>query len=68
MQEKKTPNANGVITLDDYQQMSEDNEGQCTSCGYRQCAEPDAENYECEECGKRLVFGADWFLITGRVR
>lgn len=43
---------------------STDNPGLCHSCGNEQDGcEPDARNYECEECGKKKVFGAEETLI-----
>lgn len=39
-------------------------EGFCLNCGAeRDCCEPDACNYECEECGERQVFGAEECLL-----
>lgn len=40
--------------------QSLDNPGFCTSCGAEadQC-EPDAREYECEECGENTVYGAE---------
>ena len=38
--------------------------GFCHNCGYCQdCCEPDARNYECEECGENKVFGAEETLL-----
>lgn len=43
---------------------STDNPGFCLACGYEQDGcEPDARNYECEECGERQVFGAEEVLL-----
>ena len=43
-----------------------DNPGFCLACGNEQeGCEPDARNYECEECGKRKVFGAEEILMMG---
>jgi len=43
----------------------DDNIGICTSCGEEAFGvEPDAENYECESCGKHEVFGAEQLLLT----
>lgn len=43
-----------------------DNPGFCLACGNEQeGCEPDARNYECEECGKREVFGAQEVLLMG---
>jgi len=40
--------------------------GFCLSCGEsRYECEPDARNYECEECGEMKVFGAEEILIRG---
>lgn len=41
-----------------------DNPGFCTACGEEQeGCEPDAENYDCEHCGKKKVFGAEQLLF-----
>jgi hypothetical protein len=38
--------------------------GFCVNCGQEHFqVEPDAENYECEICGKREVHGAEIILI-----
>lgn len=43
---------------------SGDNAGFCVACGCDACGvEPDARNYECEECGERKVFGAEELLF-----
>jgi len=41
-----------------------DNPGFCLMCGAEGACEPDAENYECEACGARQVFGAEALLIV----
>lgn len=42
------------------------NPGFCVGCGAdADGVEPDAERYECEECGKRSVYGAEQVLIMG---
>ena len=42
-----------------------DNPGFCLACGYEQDGcEPDAREYECEECGAERVFGAEELLLT----
>lgn len=47
---------------------SDDNLGGCTGCGNLQGGcEPDARNYECEECGKRLVFGLEELALMGEL-
>lgn len=41
-----------------------DSPGFCLACGYEQDGcEPDARNYECEECGAEKVFGAEELLL-----
>tara|TARA_R100000664_G_scaffold23097_1_gene32669 strand:- start:1190 stop:1390 length:201 start_codon:yes stop_codon:yes gene_type:complete len=41
-----------------------ENVGICTACGYEQDGcEPDAENYECEDCGERKVQGVENLLL-----
>ena len=45
---------------------ADDNIGICRKCGYEHYGvEPDAENYECEDCGEKEVFGAEQLLIMG---
>ena len=42
------------------------NWGFCLACGMQQeGCEPDARHYECEECGKLQVFGAEEILMMG---
>lgn len=43
-----------------------DNPGFCLACGAEvEGCEPDAEYYECDECGARQVFGAAECLLRG---
>jgi hypothetical protein len=43
---------------------SGDSIGFCKACGNEQFGcEPDARNYECENCGQRKVFGAEELLM-----
>lgn len=43
---------------------NDENVGFCLDCGNEQMGvEPDAENYECEACGAKRVFGAEQILI-----
>ncbi len=43
-----------------------DNPGFCLACGFEQeGCEPDARQYECDECGSRMVYGAEEVLIMG---
>jgi len=42
----------------------DNNEGICISCGDSvHGVEPDARNYNCENCGENKVFGAEELLI-----
>lgn len=38
--------------------------GICIECGFEQgCVEPDARDYQCEDCGASTVFGAQELLF-----
>ena len=40
--------------------------GFCLGCGAQNYGvEPDARKYECEECGKEKVYGAEEILLMG---
>jgi hypothetical protein len=42
--------------------------GFCLACGAENYGvEPDAEGYECEECGESEVYGAEQLLLLGYV-
>ena len=42
----------------------DDNSGFCLACGEQAYGvEPDARKYECESCGKRMVYGAEECLM-----
>ena len=57
-----------AVTIEQYEAMQEDNGGMCLACGAEAYGvEPDAENYECETCGKHKVMGCDNLLIMGYV-
>jgi len=58
-----------ILTIEEYQRLSDDMEGVCKECGaIRSCVEPDAEHYPCEECGENAVMGPDWYLFAGGVQ
>lgn len=51
------------------EEVEEGLNGGCTSCGeiqYGGC-EPDACNYECENCGEKTVFGLAELAIMGQL-
>ena len=57
-----------TFDLEDIEPAIEDNIGFCIACGAeRECCEPDARNYKCEECGEMKVFGAEELIIMGLV-
>ena len=59
------------MTQDDYESetMGLGNPGRCLACGAEaDGCEPDARNYECEECGERQVFGLEECLMMGAVQ
>lgn len=42
--------------------------GACRSCGnFQDGCEPDARNYECENCGQLEVFGLEELLMMGEL-
>lgn len=56
------------FTLAEIQEASHNQEGFCIECGaLRDCCEPDAREYECEECGRHAVYGAEEIAIMGLV-
>ena len=43
---------------------SDNDEGACIDCGAEHDnIEPDAERYECSECGSRAVYGAEQLML-----
>lgn len=55
------------VRLVDYEDAVESSLGWCPHCRAftHECAEPDAECYECPECGKHDVCGAEHALLMG---
>ena len=57
---------NRVIALMQAELFTLANPGICIACGgYSNECEPDAENYECYACGKKMVFGAAELMLQG---
>lgn len=53
-------------TLEQIKEMDDNQEGFCLACGNVQAGcEPDARQYECEECGKHKVYGAQELVLMG---
>ena len=60
---------NRVFSIEEIEEADEDQEGFCTACGARrECCEPDAREYHCEDCGEDKVYGAQELVIMGLVR
>lgn len=56
------------VTESLFRQLTDDSQGVCLKCGQtRDCCEPDAAKYPCENCGKRAVYGIEMALICGQV-
>ena len=56
------------FTLEQIEEASDNMEGFCLACGAtRDCCEPDARKYKCEECGLSEVYGAEELAIMGYV-
>lgn len=56
------------FTLAEIEEASETMSGFCIACGaQRDCCEPDARRYRCEECGKNHVYGAEEIFLMGLV-
>ena len=56
------------FTLEQIEEAIESQNGFCIACGAeRECCEPDARNYPCDECDERKVFGAEELIIMGYV-
>lgn len=57
------------FTLEQIEEAAEDQGGFCLACGEPAYGvEPDARGYECEECGKHQVYGAEEIAIMGAGR
>lgn len=55
-----------IIKLINKRNTTLDNPGLCIACGNEQDGcEPDARDYECEECGHKTVYAPEELLITG---
>ena len=55
-----------LFDLEEIEAADQDMAGFCIACGaYRDGYEPDAREYECEECGESKVYGAGEIAIMG---
>lgn len=58
-----------TFTLEQIEEGIAEQLGFCIHCGAeRACCEPDARNYECEDCGYNQVFGAQELLFMGLIK
>lgn len=56
------------FTLEEYEELEESMAGACIACGaWRNCCEPDAREYPCDECGRNTVYGAGELVLMGLV-
>jgi len=54
------------FTVEELQQADDWSEGFCLACrAPRECCEPDASAYPCDECGENAVYGPHWIAIAG---
>lgn len=57
------------FTLEAIEEASDNMCGFCLACGAeKECCEPDARKYKCDECGKNLVYGAEELALMGYVK
>lgn len=58
-----------IMTVDEYLENVENNNGICLACGNIQegGVEPDAENYVCEECGEHRVYGIENAMLMNYI-
>ena len=58
-----------MVTEDEYKDAVESSMGFCTECRSftRDTTEPDAEGYDCPDCDRPCVVGAELAMIMGAV-
>lgn len=70
---KRNPETGKIIakrfSLQELQHAAERYVGFCLACGAdRDCCEPDARRYPCDECELNQVYGAEELILMGRVK
>ena len=55
-----------IVSIDEYEDAVSNDMGFCTNCQEftRECTEPDAEHYDCPQCEKNTVMGAEQALLA----
>ena len=57
-----------TFDLEQIEEAMESQSGFCIACGAeKDCCEPDAREYECDECGALKVYGAEELVVMGLV-
>lgn len=58
-----------LVNREEYGASVQDYIGWCTACGdfTRECTEPDARGYDCPDCNRRTVLGAEQALLEGKI-
>jgi len=57
-----------TLTAEEFQEYQDCHQGICSKChALKDQCEPDAENYECPECGEHTVNGMEWALMKGLI-
>ena len=69
MKTKKSVSFGTRVEQEDYLAATEDFYGWCPVCEEftRECTEPDAEGYDCPDCGNNTVCGAENALLFGQI-
>jgi hypothetical protein len=69
---KRNPETGKIIahrfSLEQIELAMEENGGFCRACGAEAYGvEPDARRYQCDDCGRGQVYGAEELLLMGAV-
>ena len=57
-----------IFQLEQIEEAMESMSGFCTECGAeKDCCEPDAREYTCDDCGANKVYGAEELVMMGMV-
>lgn len=57
-----------VMTESEFYSYEDSSTGLCVDCGAeRECCEPDARRYRCDECGAKKVYGVPELLCMNRI-